>query len=121
MLIIGSIPPNAVYESWKELTAPVEVSVVDAAKVAESETPKRTSLPSIAAPMACGTVPLPASSNPFVNKMLATASSPMTARMAYPWRLSLTILPNKRGRLNGITRRRKISNQFVQLVGFSNG
>src|SRR6478672_9311518 len=56
MLNIVIMPPNGVNESWKEFTAPVLVSVVEAAKVAESETPKRISLPSIAAPTACGTV-----------------------------------------------------------------
>ena len=37
MLTIGIMPPSAVYESWNEFTAPVEVSVVAAAKVAEFE------------------------------------------------------------------------------------
>ena len=71
MLTIGIMPPSAVYESWNEFTAPVEVSVVAAAKVAEFDTPNRISLPSIAAPTACGTVPRPASSNTLVSAMLA--------------------------------------------------
>ena len=51
------MPPSAVYESWNESTAPVDVSVVAAAKVAEWGTPNRGSVPSVAAPTACGTVP----------------------------------------------------------------
>jgi len=38
-------------------SAPVEVSVVAAAKVDDGSTPKRVSVPSVAAPTACGTVP----------------------------------------------------------------
>ena len=45
------------YESWNESTAPVEVSVVALAKVADCSTPNRVSVPSLAAPTACGTVP----------------------------------------------------------------
>ena len=82
MLTIGIMPPSAVYESWNELTAPVEVSVVAAAKVAEFDTPNRISLPSIAAPTACGTVPRPASSKTLVSAMLAMARMPITARIA---------------------------------------
>ena len=52
MLNIGIMPPSAVYESWKEFTAPVDVSVVEAAKVAELDIPNRMSLPSMAAPSA---------------------------------------------------------------------
>ncbi len=37
-------------EEWKELTAPVEVSVVATEKIAEAPMPKRVSLPSIAPP-----------------------------------------------------------------------
>ena len=43
-------PPRPVNEEWKELTAPVEVSVVATAKIDEAPTPKRVSLPSIAPP-----------------------------------------------------------------------
>ena len=57
MFTIGTIPPKAVYESWKEFTAPVEVSVVAEAKVADWEIPNRASVPSVAAPTASGTVP----------------------------------------------------------------
>ena len=57
MFTIGMPPPSAVYESWNESTEPVDVSVVDAAKVAELSTPNRCSVPSVAAPTAVGTVP----------------------------------------------------------------
>lgn len=43
-------PPSPVYEEWKESTAPVEVRVVDTAKIAEAPIPNRVSLPSIAPP-----------------------------------------------------------------------
>jgi hypothetical protein len=43
------------------------------------------------------------------------------ATIAYPCRLLPTIRPKVRGRLNEITSNRKISSQFVQVVGFSNG
>lgn len=47
---IAMPPPKPVKEEWKESTAPVEVSVVVTAKMAEAPTPKRASLPSIAPP-----------------------------------------------------------------------
>ena len=49
-------PPSDVYESWNESTAPVDVSVVVLAKVAEFSTPNLVSVPSVAAPTAVGTV-----------------------------------------------------------------
>ncbi len=45
----------------------------------------------------------------------------MIATIARPWRLSPTIRPNTRGRLNGISSSRKICSQLVHVVGFSNG
>ena len=45
----------------------------------------------------------------------------ITASSAKPCRLSPTILPNVRGRLNGISSSRKISNMLVNGFGFSNG
>jgi hypothetical protein len=89
--------------------------------VAEFATPKRTSLPSIAAPTACGTVALPDSSKTLVSTTLANASTPITARMAWPCRTWPTSRPKVRGSANGISRMSRISNQFVQAVGFSNG
>ena len=39
-------------EEWNELTAPVDVPVVETANSAEAHSPKRVSLPSIEAPAA---------------------------------------------------------------------
>ena len=50
MLKISRPPPSAVNESWKELTAPVDVPVVEVANSAEAASPNRVSLPSIEAP-----------------------------------------------------------------------
>ena len=50
-----------------------------------------------------------------------TAMTPIAATIASPWRLSPTMRPKTRGRENGISPSRKISSQFVQAVGFSNG
>ena len=52
MLKIAIPPPPGVNESWKEFTAPVEVSVVDAANSADAQMPNRCSLPSIMPPAA---------------------------------------------------------------------
>ena len=57
MLNIATPPPGAVSESCIELTAPVDVPVVAAAKSAEAASPKRISLPSIAPPASWGAVP----------------------------------------------------------------
>jgi hypothetical protein len=99
----------------------VLVRVVAEANTPESETPNLVSLPSIAAPTACGTVPPWVSSAQLVNVTLAMAMTAITARMAYPCRSSPTMRPNVRGRLKEITSSRKISSQLVQAVGFSNG
>ena len=42
-------PPNGVSESWKQLTEPVDVTVVDAANTEQPGVPVRTSTPSIRA------------------------------------------------------------------------
>src|SRR5581483_2488138 len=57
MLNSATPPPNGVNESWNELTAPVEVTVVDAANSDEAGMPNATFLPSIAAPAACAATP----------------------------------------------------------------
>ena len=57
MLKSSSPPPTPVYEEWNELTAPVDVPVVDTANSAEAHSPKRVSLPSMEAPAACSAVP----------------------------------------------------------------
>ncbi len=43
-------PPNGVSESWKQFTAPVEVTVVDAANNEQAGVPNLTSVPSAAWP-----------------------------------------------------------------------
>ncbi len=110
-----------VIESCIALTAPVEVPVVDAANSAEAVSPNRTSLPSIAAPAAAVAVPPPASSAHVAVTTAPSHSSPITVTTASPWRVLPTIRPNIRGRLNGITSSRKISNRLIHAVGFSNG
>ena len=52
MLTSGTAPPSGVKLSWALLTAPVEVPVVDAAKMPETGAPKRVSLPSMFEPEA---------------------------------------------------------------------
>ena len=52
----GTAPPSGVKLSWAELTAPVDVPVVEAANRPDVAVPKRTSLPSMlppTAPIAC--------------------------------------------------------------------
>jgi hypothetical protein len=121
MLKIVMPPPRAVYESWKESTDPVEVSVVPSANTAEFSTPKRCSVPSLAEPTAVGTVPLWTPCRALIATRLPIAMMAIAATIAYPCLLLPTIRPNVRGRLNPITRSMKISSQLVQLVGFSNG
>src|SRR6516165_11758003 len=59
MLNSATPPPNGVNESWNEFTAPVDVTVVDAANSDDPGMPKATFLPSIAAPAACVATPDP--------------------------------------------------------------
>jgi hypothetical protein len=121
MLAISTAPPSGVYESWDELTAPVDVNVVAAAKVADCGTPNRASVPSVAAPTACGTVPWWAIWTALTARTLPSARIAMMIAIARPCRLSATIRPNARGSANEIANSRKISIQLVQVVGFSNG
>src|SRR5690349_5199229 len=57
MLKIVIPPPNGVSESWKQFTAPVEVSVVDAANTEQPGVPNLTSVPSAAWPANIVAVP----------------------------------------------------------------
>ena len=104
MLNIATPPPGAVSESCIELTAPVDVPVVAAAKSAEAASPKRTSLPSIAPPAACGAGPGPA-----ISAQVSSATdddeqqAPSRERIATPWRRSLTIRPKAQAIANGIS------------------
>src|SRR6266496_5383561 len=50
-------PPNGVIESWKQSTAPVEVTVVDTENNEQPGVPNRTSVPSAAPCASCGATP----------------------------------------------------------------
>src|SRR5215472_1055503 len=86
-------PPNAVYESWNEFTAPVDVTVVDAANSDDPGMPNTTFFPSIAAPAAFSATPACWFSKKLTSATYASHKADITERIAYPWRLSLTILP----------------------------
>ena len=86
-----------------ELTAPVDVPVVDAANRAEAASPKRVSLPSMAPPASWGAVPGAAISAQVSSPIAIDSSSAITPPMAMPWRRSLTIRPNAHAIANGIT------------------
>src|SRR5664279_2149524 len=101
--------------------APVEVPVVAEANTEDCGTPNRVSVPSLAAATEVGTVPWWAIWKPALTARLVNSSPAITATMTRPCLVLATIRPNVRGRLNGITSSRKISSQFVQPVGFSNG
>ena len=66
-------------------------------------------------------MPDPASSAAVIAASDTTKKIAMVATIAMPCRTSPTILPNARGRLNGITSIRKTSKRLVHGVGFSNG
>ena len=102
-------------------TEPVEVPVVDTANSAEAASPNRTSLPSIAAPANVVAVPPPASSAHVAVATAPSHSTAITVTTATPCRVLATIRPNMRGRLNGMTSSRKISNRLIHALGFSNG
>ena len=107
--------------SCSEFTAPVEVPVVDTAKSTDAGMPKRTSLPSSAAPAASAAGPFGWVSVTAATVRKAAQITPITATSTAPWRRSRTIVPNVRVRHTGITSSRKISNRFVSAFGFSNG
>src|SRR5580704_1074488 len=50
-------PPNGVSESWKQFTAPVDVTVVDAANTEHPGVPNLVSTPSVAPCASCAAVP----------------------------------------------------------------
>src|ERR1700733_912499 len=72
-------PPNGVSESWKQLTAPVEVTVVDAANNEQPGVPNRTSVPSDAPPASWVATPPCCISKKLIP---ATAASQITAMTA---------------------------------------
>src|SRR5215469_15684464 len=57
MFIKVMAPPNGVSESWKQLTAPVEVTVVDGANSEQPMGPNLVSTPSVAPCASCGASP----------------------------------------------------------------
>ena len=57
MLKISSPPPTPEYDEWNELTAPVDVPVVETANNEDAHSPNRVSLPSMAAPADCSAAP----------------------------------------------------------------
>jgi hypothetical protein len=118
---IAMPPPCGVRLSCIESTAPVEVSVVAAPNSAPAASPKRVSLPSMAAPASLMARPAVDISTQVSNETAAAARTTMVASTAPPWCLSFTIRPNAHAIANGITRSRKISNRLVNAFGFSNG
>lgn len=71
--------------------------MVTAANVADWDTPKRVSVPSVAAPTAVGTVPPCASCRALIAMTLPIARIAMMPAMARPCRLSPTMRPKTRG------------------------
>ena len=121
MLTMTVPPPAAVRESWDAFTAPVDVPVVATAKSAEAHSPKRVSLPSIAAPAACAAGECAPTSAQVVTASETDHSTPITARIARPCRRLPSIVPSVRVSATGRTRIRKTSRRLVIAVGFSNG
>src|ERR1700722_18512856 len=116
-------PPNGLSESWKQFTAPVDVTVVEAANNEQAGVPNLTSVPSAAWPANTVAVPPVAvwASKKLSPPTAAAQMTTMTASSAQPCRLSLTILPNARGVANGISSRVKMMKMFVNGFGLSNG
>ncbi len=82
MLKIRAPPPKLVNESWKELTDPVDVPVVETAKSAEAHSPSRVSLPSMEAPAAWKAVPGWLTSSRVTVVTSRPQITPIVARMA---------------------------------------
>ena len=117
MFSIAPPPPKAEKPSCSELTAPVEVPVVEFAKSADPGMPKRTSLPSMLAPANDGLV----ASAVQITASMTPHRPAMTASRETPWRIEPTIRPKVRVSATGITRSRKISRMFESGFGFSKG
>ena len=82
MLKISAPPPRLVNESWNELTAPVDVPVVETANSAEAHSPSRVSLPSMDAPAAWKAVPGWLTSSRVTLVTRRPQITPIAARMA---------------------------------------
>ena len=72
--------------SLPELTAPVEVPVVETANSADAHSPKRVSLPSIAAPAAAAAWPWPLTSAHVVTASENAHMPPIAPSSVRPWR-----------------------------------
>src|ERR1039457_3003390 len=75
-------PPNGVNESWNEFTAPVDVTVVEAANSEEPDVPNATFLPSIAPCASWGATPAPCASKKLMPPTAASQMITMTASSA---------------------------------------
>ena len=95
MLTSGTAPPSGVKLSCALLTAPVEVPVVEAAKIPETGEPKRASLPSMLEPTApiASTRGLPSDSKLPASTALPAQRIAIAAKTAQPWRVSRTSRP----------------------------
>ena len=72
-------PASGGRESWAAFTAPVEVRVVDAAKIALGTGPKRCSNPSPSPPAAAVAVPWPEATAQPISEIDASHRVPITA------------------------------------------
>ncbi len=84
MLRISRPPPSAENEEWKELTAPVEVPVVEVANTEEVNGPNRTSFPSMDPPAAWSAAPWWVSSATVTPVSTSAHRMPIAARIAQP-------------------------------------
>src|SRR5712691_5464861 len=75
-------PPNGVSESWKQFTAPVDVTVVEAANNEHPGVPNRTSVPSAAPCASCGATPACCISKKLIPPTAASQMIAMTATSA---------------------------------------
>ena len=79
MFTMATPPASGGRESWAVLTAPVEVRVVDVAKIALGTGPKRCSKPSPRPPAAAVAVPWPAATAQPISEIEASHRVPITA------------------------------------------
>src|SRR5215472_7670089 len=75
-------PPNGVSESWKQFTAPVDVTVVDAANIEQAGRPNLVSTPSNAPCARWVAVPAPCASKKLIPPTAASQMIAMTATSA---------------------------------------
>ena len=125
MFTSGTAPPSGVKLSCDEMTEPVEVPVVDAAK--RPDAAGRSAPPCPRSSRASRRAErLDARSCRLLSKPMASAadasqSTNIAANSAQPWRWSRTIRPNAYVSANGIASSAQISRKFVKPLGFSNG